>query len=83
MSKRGVWLRHPLHLGKGYEHIQAGQLVKHLLVLPHGRQLAVAAEVATDYSVVEVRYWTTYAIWRRSSSNQLRRWHSAVSLSLL
>jgi len=36
MSKRGVWLRHPLHLGKGYEHIQAGQLVKHLLVLRSG-----------------------------------------------
>ena len=36
MSKRGVWLRHPLHLGKGCEHIQAGRLVKHLLVLRSG-----------------------------------------------
>ena len=36
MSKRGVWLRRPLHLGKGCEHIQAGRLVKHLLVLRSG-----------------------------------------------
>ena len=36
--------------------IQAGQLVKHLLGLPHGRQLAVAAEVATTYEVVKVRW---------------------------
>ena len=56
----GVWLRRPLHLGKGHDRSQAGQLVKRLLVLPHGRQLAVAAEVATDYAVVEVRYWSTY-----------------------
>ena len=32
----GVWLRHPLHLGKGCEHIQAGRLVKHPLVLRSG-----------------------------------------------
>ena len=51
----GVWLRHPLHLGKGCEHIQAGRLVKHLLGLPHGQQLAAAAEVVTTYAVVKVR----------------------------
>ena len=55
MSKRGVWLRRPLHLGKGHDRFQAGQLVKHLLGLPHGQQLAAAAEVVTTYAVVEVR----------------------------
>ena len=35
-------------------HILAGQLVKHLQALPHGSQLAAAAEVVTSYAVVEV-----------------------------
>ena len=35
-------------------YILAGQLVKHLQALPHGSQLAAAAEVVTSYAVVEV-----------------------------
>ena len=48
----GVWLRR-LQVYCSV-HILAGQLVKHLQALPHGRQLAVAAEVVTSYAVVEV-----------------------------
>ena len=36
-------------------YILAGQLVKHLQALPHGLQLAAAAEVVTSYAVVKVR----------------------------
>lgn len=53
MSKQGVWLRFLQSYCSVY--ILAGQLVKHLQALPHGLQLAVAAEVATSYAVVKVR----------------------------
>jgi hypothetical protein len=52
MSKQSVWLRCLQVYCSVY--IPASQLVKHFRALPHGRQLAVAAEVATSYAVVEV-----------------------------
>jgi len=83
LSKRGVRLRLPLHLGKGHDHIRAGQLVKHLSGLRSGTgDCPSASQRRFQLSRFDMdNLWQMAQVGKLCEEIQLMRHRLCVSLS--